>query len=268
VTATPDTTADRRQDRGALSLLLREVRWEQVIFWRNPAAAIFTGAFPVMFLIIFGTLNRGSRIGFYGGIRSNQYYVPAIISFSVMGACYTALAMQLVNRRETGILKRMRATPVPAWTVITSQILNSLVVGTLVGLLVAVIGVVVYGLRVYPARLPVLVLVLLLGGLSMAALGMLVGSLVPNLDAAPGIVNFIFFPLVFLSGTFYPIKSTSLVAEIMQWLPLRPFTLSMFRAFDPRGGPLVDFRDLAVLAGWGIAAALLATRLFRWEPRH
>lgn len=254
--------------RGALSLLLREVRWEQVMFWRNPAAAIFTGAFPVMFLVIFGTLNRGSRIGFYGGIKANQYYVPAIISFSVMGACYTALAMQLVNRRETGILKRMRATPLPAWAVVASQIVNALVVGALVGLLVGGLGVVFYGLRVFPARLPVFVLVLLLGGLSMAALGLLVGSLVPNLDAAPGIVNFIFFPLVFLSGTFYPINPSSLIAHVMQWLPLRPFTLSMFRVFDPRGGPLVSLRDLGVLAAWGIGAALLAARRFRWEPRR
>ncbi len=265
MTAAPST---RRRSRGAVSLLLREVRWEQVMFWRNPAAAIFTGAFPVMFLIIFGTLNRGSRIGFYGGIKADQYYVPAIISFSVMGACYTALAMQLVNRRETGILKRMRATPLPAWAVIGSQILNALVVGALVGLLVGMIGVVFYGLRVYPARLPVFVLVLLLGGLSMAALGLLVGSLVPNLDAAPGIVNFIFFPLVFLSGTFYPINPSSLIAKVMQWLPLRPFTLSMFRAFDPRGGPLVSVRDVVVLVAWGVGAALLAARRFRWEPRR
>ncbi len=258
----------RRPRLGTLGALLREVHWEQVIFWRNPAAAIFTGAFPVMFLIIFGTLNRGSRIGFYGDIRSNQYYVPAIMSFSLMSACYTALAMQVVNRRETGILKRMRATPVPAGLVIATQILNSLVVGALVTAGVGALGAVFFGLRVDPARLPVLLPVLLLGGLSMAALGLLVGSVVPNLDAAPGIVNFIFFPLVFLSGTFYPIRPTSPVSQVMQWLPLRPFTLSMFRVFDPRGGPLVDARDLVVLAAWGIGAALLARRTFRWEPHR
>lgn len=249
------------------ALVLREIRWEQVTFWRNPAAAIFTGAFPVMFLVIFGSLNKGSRIGFYGGVKFAQYYVPAIISFSMMSACYTALAMQLVNRRETGILKRVRATPLPAGAVIASQILNSLLVGMMVSVLVGLIGVAFYGVHVYWARLPVLLLVLLLGGLSLSALGMLVGSLVPNLDSAPGIVNFVFFPVVFLSGTFYPIKPTSLVSQIMQWLPLRPFTLSMFRVFDPRGGPLLSLRDLLVLLAWGAGAALLAARLFRWEPR-
>ncbi len=260
--------AARPRRRSNVALVLRETRWEQLAFWRNPAAAIFTGAFPVMFLVIFGSLNRGSKIGFYGGIRANQYFVPAIISFSMMSACYTALAMQVVNRRETGIFKRMRATPVPAWVVLSSQILSALVVGALVSLLVGIIGVLAYGLHVYWARMPVFILVTLLGGLSLAALGMLVGSLVPNLDAAPGIVNFIFFPIVFLSGTFYPIDPHSVVSRIMQWLPLRPFTLSMFRAFDPRGGPVVDLRDLLVLLIWGAGAAVLATRLFRWEPRH
>jgi len=137
----------------------------------------------------------------------------------------------------------------------------------MVSVLVAVIGVTFYGFHVYWARLPVLLLVLLLGGLSLSALGMLVGSLVPNMDSAPGIVNFVFFPVVFLSGTFYPIKSTSAVSRIMEWLPLRPFTLSMFRVFDPRGGPLLNLRDLLVLLAWGAGAALLAVRLFRWEPR-
>ena len=250
-----------------LRLILRETRWEQLTFWRNPAAAIFTGAFPVMFLVIFGTLNRGSKIGFYGGVPANQYFVPAIISFSVMSACYTAVAMQLVNRRETGVLKRMRATPLPAWVVIASQILNSLLVALLVGVLVGGLGVVFYDLRVYWARLPLLLLVMLLGGLAFAALGILVGSLVPNADAAPGIVNFVFLPLVFLSGAFYAINPASSVAQIMQWLPLRPFTLSVFRLFDPRDVPLVDLRDLLVLAVWGVGAAVLAIRVFRWEPR-
>ncbi len=251
---------------GGLSLVLRETGWEQLTFWRNPAAAIFTGAFPVMFLLIIGTLNRGSQIGFYGDIPANQYFVPAIMSFSVMSACYTAVAMQLVNRRETGILKRMRATPLPAWVVIASQILNSLLVALAVGLLVGVLGVVFYDLQVVWARLPLVLLIMVLGGLALAALGLLVGSLVPNADAAPGIVNFVFFPIVFLSGAFYAINPASTLAQIMQWLPLRPFTLSLFRLFDPRGGPLVSVRDLLVLVAWGIGAAVLAAQVFRWEP--
>ncbi len=251
----------------ALSLVLRETRWEQITFWRNPAAAIFTGAFPVMFLFILGTLNSGSRIGFYDGLAANQYVVPAIISFAVMSSCYTALAMQLVNRRETGILKRMRATPVPAWVVLASQILNSLLVALAVGIVIGVLGVIFFDLRVFWGRVPLLLLVVVLGGLALSALGMLVGSLVPNADAAPGIVNFVFFPIVFLSGAFYAINPDSTLAQIMDWLPLRPFTLSMFRLFDPRGGALVDVRDLLVLAAWGVSAALLATRVFRWEPR-
>lgn len=251
----------------ALLLVLRETRWEQITFWRNPAAAIFTGAFPVMFLVILGTLNRGSQIGFFDDLPANQYFVPAIISFSVMSACYTAVAMQLVNRRETGILKRMRSTPLPAWVVVASQILNSLLVALLVGVLIGVLGVTFYDLQVVWVRLPLVLLIVLLGGLSLAALGILVGSLVPNADAAPGIVNFVFFPIVFLSGAFYPIDPTSTLAQIMQWLPLRPFTLSMFRLFDPRGGALFDVQDLLVLAAWGVGAAVLATRVFRWEPR-
>lgn len=92
------------------SSVVRQVRWEQKVYWRNPAAFSFTFAFPLMFLVIFIAINGNDTIDLPGGsVKFAQYYVPAIIAFGLISACYTNLAFTICNRRESGELKRTRA---------------------------------------------------------------------------------------------------------------------------------------------------------------
>ena len=91
------------------------VRWEQKMYWRNPAAAGFTFAFPLMFLVVFTAINGNDKIDIPGGtVHFAQFYVPAIVAFGLISACYTNLAITLTFRREQGILKRTRGHPDPA----------------------------------------------------------------------------------------------------------------------------------------------------------
>ena len=101
-----------------------------------------------------------------------------------------------------------------------------------------------------------------------SALGVAIASLVPNADAGPAIVNAIFFPLVFLSGTFFPVSPDSVLARIADFFPVRPFLQATFATFDPlEVGSRLHWGDLAVVAAWGLAAGVVAVRRFRWEPR-
>ena len=86
--------------------ILQQVKWEQKQFWRNPPAAVFTFVFPLMFLLIFSSLYGDDRIDQLGGIKFVQQYVPAIVAFGLISACYTNLAFTLSLRRSQGILKR------------------------------------------------------------------------------------------------------------------------------------------------------------------
>jgi ABC-2 type transport system permease protein len=102
--------------RHRLRLVVHQIGYEQLSFWRNPQAAIFTFVFPVLFVTIMGALfGSVGRSSYFGGLSPLQYYVPTIAALCVLGSCYGQLAVALAARRQNGILKRLRATPLPAW---------------------------------------------------------------------------------------------------------------------------------------------------------
>jgi ABC-2 type transport system permease protein len=251
-----------------LALVLRQVRFEQRSFWRNPASAFFAFAFPIMFLLIFGSLNRGSHLDRMGHIPYNAYYVPALITFGVIGACTTNIAMSVSIRRDSGVLKRLRGTPLPPWAFMAGLIGSSAVVGAILAALITAVGMLLYGVDA-PRHPATLLLVLLVGGACFCALGLALAALIPNAEAAPAITNAVVLPLLFISGTFYPLDPTSVLSRIADWFPMRPFALAVFHAFDPQGIehglPWVDLRSMLI---WGAVGLAVAIRRFRWEPRR
>ena len=85
----------------AFTLALRQVRYENTTFWRNPVAAIFTFVFPLMFLVIFNLIFGNREMTVPGGtVTTSTFYVPSILALSVIGACYTNVAMGVCFSRE------------------------------------------------------------------------------------------------------------------------------------------------------------------------
>lgn len=250
------------------ALLAHQVRYEQLAFWRNPPAAIFTFAFPLMFLIIFAAVFGNNTIDYLGGVKYNQYFVPAITAYGVITSCYTALGIQIPLRRDSGQLKRLRSTPLPAWIAIAGNITNSLLVALLLVALTLGLGTGLYGL-VWHGHVIALLCTVILGSTCFCALGVSIANVVPNADAAGPIVNLALFPILFLSGTFFPITNTSVISKVADYLPVRPFTKALFTVFDPRTtGMGFDGRSMLVMAIWLAVAATFAIRGFRWEPRR
>ncbi len=121
----------------AFVLALRQVKYENTAFWRNPAAAFFTFVFPLMFLVIFNLLFGNRELAVPGGtISSSTFYVPAIVAMSVIGACYTNVAMGVAFSRDAGLLKRVRGTPLPAWSLLFGKVLHSVLVALLLAAIV------------------------------------------------------------------------------------------------------------------------------------
>ena len=254
-----------------MRLLLWQVRYEQKSYWRNPASALFTFAFPLMFLVIFASLNTGATIGFFGSLEYNQYFIPAIIAFGIISATYTQLAITVSLRRQSGALKRARTTPLPAWAVLGGLLLNSVVVAALIAMLTTALGMVAYGVT-FPGHYAALALTLAVGAMTFSALGIMIATFVPNADAAPPVVNAVLFPVLFLSGTFFPVAPDATVTRIAELFPVRHFNLATFAAFDPRGPHGIAhgfaWQHIAVMAAWGVACAAIAARRFRWEPKR
>ena len=248
----------------------RSLRWEQKLFWRNPSAAVFTFVFPLVFLVVFLALRSGDTLTRDGHtIKFAQFYVPAIMAFGVISACYTQFAFTTVIRREQGVFKRKRGTPLPTRTYLAGIVANSVVIGLLIAALVAVAGVVFYGVELPDplVRLPSLLVVLLVGSFAFAGLGALVSTWAPNEEAASGMINLLLFPALFISGTFGPAPKGSLIDKIASVLPVKPFNEAVIRVFDPFASSAVPrVGSLAVVAAWGIVAVVLAVRSWRWEP--
>ncbi len=255
-----------------VGLALRQVRFTNKAFWRNPAAAFFTFVFPLMFLVIFTALLGGGRVEVEPGVLIDQanYYVAAMAAFAVITACYTNLAMSVTYQRDAGILKRLRGTPLPAWAYLAGRVGHAMLVSLLLVVITTAFGVAFYDADVPSGVLLVeFAVVLVIGAASFAALGLATTRIVPNADAAPAVVNAIILPLLFLSGIFIAIEPTSpeWVQVVGSLFPVRHFTDAMLASFY--GAPFeFEWHDVAILAAWGVAGLLVAARTFTWEPRR
>ncbi|MEX0973132.1 MAG: ABC transporter permease [Solirubrobacterales bacterium] len=251
-----------------MSLVWHQLRYDQKVFWRNPAAVFFTVAFPVVLLLIFATVFGDQTLDVAGGIEVTTYYVPAIITLAVISATMQTLAMSLTIAREEGRLKRGRGTPMPAWVFIAGRVGNSIVVAALMLALVALLGNLLYGVPIPWARAPELLLVLAVGAAAFCCLGIALTATIPSQDAAAPIVNALLLPLYFLSGIFIPEDELpGGVIDFANHFPVRHFFEAFFDAYVSGSGAALAWGDLAVVAAWGVAGLLLAIRFFRWSPR-
>jgi ABC-2 type transport system permease protein len=254
----------------ALGLVAHQFRYDQKAFWRNPASVFFTVMFPVVLLLIFGTVFGGQTVDVRGGVKTTTYYVPAIITLSIISATMQSLAMTLVIAREDGRLKRNRGTPMPAWVFIAGRVGNSIVTALLMLVLLAAIGRLLYGVAVPWERLPAILITLVIGAAAFSCLGIALTAAIPSADAAAPIVNALLLPLYFLSGVFIPDDQLpNGVIHFADAFPIRHFFEAFFDAYvpPPGGGTTISWDNLAVVAIWGVVGLALAVRFFRWTPR-
>ena len=258
-----------------LRLALRQVRYTNKAFWRNPTSAFFTFAFPLMFLVIFSVLlgNGETRVpGIPFEIKQSTFYTPAIIAFSVITACYTNIAMSVTFARDNGVLKRTRGTPMPTWSYLAARILHATFVAVLLTIICAAFGRIFYDVRLPSSTLPAFAVSLLVGSFAFCALGLAVTSIVPNADAAPAVVNATILPLLFISDVFIPLGDdpAEWIRQLANFFPVRHFSHAMLTTFlTPSGSGFGAIRtDLINIAIWGVAGILFAVRRFSWEPRR
>jgi ABC-2 type transport system permease protein len=247
-----------------VKLFLHQLRAEQLVFWRSREAAVFVFFFPIMLLLLLGAVYNGT----YRGHAEIDYLVAGLIGYGVANTAFGGLAIMLVVRREMGILKRVRSTPLPAGYYLGATVVSMLLVFALQAVAVVVVGKVVYGASWPPRPLSVLV-ACAVGAAAFAAMGVGLAGLIRSQEGASAVVNVIVLPLAFLSGGFGPTsRYPQALQDVAEVLPLKHF-------IDAITGILLDSEPvsdqagaLLVVAAWGIAGLLVAVRYFRWEPRE
>ena len=262
----------------AVALAARQFRFTNKAFWRNPASAFFTFAFPLMFLVIFTSLlgNGQVELGRFE-LDTTTYYVGAMAAFGVVSACFTNIAITTTFNRDAGVLKRLRGTPLPASAYMTARVVHAMVVGALLVAITLLFGKVAYDSPL-PTGGPLLefVVTFLVGSLSFAALALAITAAIPNAEAAPPIVNAAILPLLFLSGIFIPLSddAPAWITTIADIFPVKHFADAMRAGFlgnlmGPNGRIFpFDWMDVVIIAAWGIVGLVLATRYFSWEPHR
>ncbi len=259
--ARPVRTRPHHPPGTLLRLLLRQVRAENRAFWRNPAAAFFTFAFPLVFMVILNLVFASS-----GGDGAVRFYTPAIVAFSIVNAGFTTLAMSVTIARDEGILKRVRGTPLPPLVYLLARVVHSACMGLLLAAIVALFGALAFGVPLPLERLPLLLVVLLVGASTFCALGLAVCGFIPSAAAAPAVVNAIALPLLFISNTFVRIE-TGVLVTVGSLFPIRPFADSLQALWDPVRAGAFDPTAILFVGAWGIAGIVVAARTFTWEPR-
>ena len=248
-------------------LIWHQFRYQNKIFWRTPIAAFFTMVFPLMLLILF-TAIFGNDVIEGMGVTTAQFFTPGLAVFAAVSASYTSLAIGTAMARDNGILKRVRGTPIPPWAYIAGRVASSVYLAFIAIVLMMAVGIIFYGVQLYPRTLPAALVTFIVGVGCFAALGLLVAAISPNGDAAPAITNATLLPVAFISNIFFPIEDPPRWMEVAgDFFPLKHFADAFRACFDPTlTGMQFQWPQLGYMALWGLIAAFLSIKLFKWEP--
>jgi ABC-2 type transport system permease protein len=249
-----------------MRLFRHELRGELLLYVRSRELAFFTFLLPIVFFVLLGSTYGSDRIKSEGNARGSNFLEAGMIGYGAISIAFAGLAIVLVIRRETGVLKRLRATPLPAPAYIAA-----LLSAFLTAFAVEVVGLVVLGRVLFgigaPDRVLSLVLALLLGAVSFCGLGIGITSLIRSAEGASAVINAIYLPMSFISGAFFsPHAFPAVLRWIADVLPLTYF-LRLVRGIMLHGHEIWSQPgSVAAVAAWGIVGVLVALRTFRWEP--
>ncbi len=252
----------------AFRRVLHQLKFDLLIFRRNPAATFFTVILPLIFLVLFTSIFGNNTLD--NGAKVATLYVPGILTLAIVSATTVNLAITMTTRRERGMLKRTRGTPIPPWVFILSQMLAGAVIAVAMTVIISVIGRVVYGVSLQFETLPSLAISLVIGAMSFAALGLAMTVIISSEDAAPAVTNAIMLPLYFISGVFLPSDQVpDWVARIGDLFPVSHLNMALQESYNPfADGAAWPWDHWLVVLGWGLFGAVVALKLFRWTPNR
>jgi ABC-2 type transport system permease protein len=248
-----------------VSLLWHELRGEQRLFWRSRELAFFTFLLPIIFFVLLGSVYGNDKIQ---GLKGSSYLLAGMLGYGVAATAFAGLAITLVIRREGGILKRLRGTPLPPWAYVTGVLGSTLFVYAIESVALVVLGRVLFGVH-WPQHVLSLVLTLLLGGLAFAAMALALTPAVRSAEGSSAVVNAIYLPMSFISGAFFsPHSFPQFLRWIADVLPLTYF-IRLVRDVMLRHQEIWNQpKSVGIVAGWGVFGAIVALKAFRWEPRE
>ena len=246
-----------------MRVFLHELRAQQRLFWRNREAAFFSFFFPILLLALIGSVYGDQPID---DVSAPTFILIGLLGYGVAANAFAGLAITLVVRREAGLLKRVRGTPLEPGTYLAAVIASTVTVIALQVVAQLLLGVYLLDAD-WPERPAPLVVAILLGAAAFAALGIAVTTLVRTSEGSSAVVNAIYLPMAFISGVFFSREDMPAFLEaVSDVLPLT-YLLDLIRAAFMPGESFAP-SSVAAIVVWGLLGLVVAVRMFRWEPRE
>ena len=248
---------------GRRSALARLTVTELKLFLREPMLVFWVIAFPLLLLVIFGSLPAFKQApAAFGGLTVFDAYVPILAAFGLAMLGMLGLPLPLVSYRELGVLRRLSTTPVPPSWVLAAQAVVQLITAVATVIVIFAVSIAAFGAPApkSPAGLTVAVAVSMAG---LFAIGLLIAAVARTSTAANVVGRVVFFPLMFFAGLWLPrALMPPVLLDISNYTPLGAAVQAM-QASVQTGFPPAE--PLLVLAAYAVVFGYLAHRFFRWE---
>jgi ABC-2 type transport system permease protein len=250
-----------------VSVLLHQLRAEQRLYWRSHELAFFTFIFPLLIYTLLGSVYGDDEIE-AEGVTGSEYLLAGILGYGAAATAFAGLAIVIVLRRESGVLKRLRGTPLPAWAYVLAVLASTIIVFAIEVAALLVLANVMFDVP-YPERWISLVLALLLGAVAFAALGVALTTVIRSAEGASAVINAVYLPMAFLAGSFWTPQAYPPVLEaIANLLPLTYF-IELMQDIVLLNEPIwADWTNVGVVAAWGLFGLVVTVLRFRWEPQE
>ncbi|MFC6238080.1 ABC transporter permease [Longivirga aurantiaca] len=243
-----------------------QTRFTAVKLLRDPLAVFFAIVFPVLLLVFFSAVY--GREATWGGLPLPQYLAPALAVYGVAVMAYVSLPSTLADDRSRLVLKRLRGTPLPSSAYLAGRIGAAALLGAATVVAVFAVGAVLFGVRVGPAAVVVTAFAFAAVIACLTALGLLLASLIESPESVTAVALVTLLPLSMVSDIFVNSPGLPTVMSAIGWtFPLRHMAALTVAASSGQGLGTAWWGHLGVIALWGLAAAAVAWRTFRWEPR-
>jgi ABC-2 type transport system permease protein len=247
--------------------VLHQARFDLLAFIRNRQARFFTLVLPVLFLVIFVSVFGNDKIG-PQNVKASTHYVPGLAALGVIAGSFVNLVISITAQRETGVLKRRRSTPVPAWALIAGRTLTAIVVALAVMTVLLLIGRFAYGVDLPTRTLPAVILAGVVGAVTFCCLAYGLSTFIHSADAAQPVVQAIMLPLYFISGVFIPnVNLPTWLRDVARVFPVQHLADALHHAFDPgTHGTGIVWSDIGLLGVWAAIGLTMALVRFSWMP--
>jgi ABC-2 type transport system permease protein len=247
-----------------VSVLLHQLAYEQRIFWRSREAAVFIFIFPLLLYLLLGSLYDGE----IEGEPAVNVLLAGLFGYGAANTAFAGLAIILVGRREAGVLKRLRSTPLPPGTYLAAVLLSTLALFALQAVALLALGAAAFGAEM-PEDPAGFAGAIVLGVACFAGLGVGAASLIRSAEGVSAVVNVIVLPMAFLSGSFGPTDDyPGFLQALSDVLPLTYYLDIVFAVYLDGESLFADPGALAVVTAWGAAGVAIALRWFGWMPRE